>query len=299
MELPIYDYSRSFLQFTTDLTNHTPRMQLEASCRVSDGSGLEAEYFLTSDCMSEHMYRPSGLVAEPPSLFWLIAGRNGEFLMQKRHAAGTLDIKEARRVGERMSSHDGRGRTMLKIDLNARRSEKYRPLAGYADVRRAILGDVPLNGRTTYRSSGGSMTVQLGYPIKTCNIPHDREEWQIDTGPILVPDPAAGDRIDISALQSAFILFNAWDWAELAVRKPVAADGSGAAHGPFFRNCPPGRGEERALCLGLGSGGRRPALPRKPIGRPALPGPAAIGRCSRASRPGFVAGSRGHWDHPA
>src|ERR1700731_1243295 len=98
MGAPVYDYSRSFLQFTTDLSNHTPRMQLEASCLVSDPGGKEVEFFLTADCMSEHMYRTSGLVAEPTSLFWLISGDNGEVLMQKRHAGAARDIKEAHRV---------------------------------------------------------------------------------------------------------------------------------------------------------------------------------------------------------
>ena len=61
MDAPIYDYSRSFLQFTTDHSNHTPRMQLEASCWLS-GEGEGVEFFLTSDCISERMYSPSGLV---------------------------------------------------------------------------------------------------------------------------------------------------------------------------------------------------------------------------------------------
>jgi len=232
MPASVYDFSRSFLQFTTDLSNHTPRMQLEASCLVSDAAGRAVEFFLTCDCMSEHMYRPSGLVAEPTSLFWLIAGDHGEFLMQKRHADAARDIKEAHRVGERISSHDGRGRTMLKIEVQARPAVA-RPLLTYPDIRQAILGNQPLNGRTTYRAAGGELTVQLGYPIKTCNIPHGREGWQIDAGPVVVPDPAGCDRIDIARLQSAFILFNSWDWAELAVRR--AAPGRSAHFSEIFR----------------------------------------------------------------
>jgi hypothetical protein len=227
MAAPIYDYSRSFLQFTTDLSNHTPRMQLEASCVVSVAAGDGVEFFLTSDCMSEHMYRPSGLVAEPTSLFWLIAGSNGEFLMQKRHAGAAGDIKEAHRVGDKISSHDGRGRTMLKIDVQARPAASARPLLTYADIREAILGNRRLNGRTTYQTSGGKLKVEAAYPIKTCNIPHGREGWQIDTGPIVIPDPSGGNRMEIGSLQSAFILFNSWDWAELAVRRAVPAGPAG------------------------------------------------------------------------
>ena len=93
MDIPVYDYGRSFLRFNTDSANHhTPRLQLEASCRITGPPGSEAEYFLTSDCVSERMYRKSGLAHQPPSLFWLIAGSDGRFVMQKRHASADRDI---------------------------------------------------------------------------------------------------------------------------------------------------------------------------------------------------------------
>lgn len=46
-----YDYARSFLQFTTDRTNHTPRLQIDASLRVLEPGGTEKEYFLRTGCV--------------------------------------------------------------------------------------------------------------------------------------------------------------------------------------------------------------------------------------------------------
>jgi len=220
MDAPIYDYSRSFLQFTTDHSNHTPRMQLEASCWLS-GEGEGVEYFLTSDCISERMYSPSGLVHRPASFFSLIAGRDGRFLMRKRHADAGNDVEEAHRTGERMSSHDGEGATMLKIAIDARAASNPRRLQNYGEIREAILGNRLLAGRTAYRDPAGKLKVQLGYPIKTCNIAHGPEAWQMDTGPIVFPGHSVGGRIDITSLRPAFILFNAWNWAELAVQATV------------------------------------------------------------------------------
>jgi len=227
MNVPVYDYGRSFLQFTTDHSHHTPRMQLEASCWLS-GAGEGVEYFLTSDCISERMYSPSGLIHQPASLFSLIAGNDGRFLMRKRHASAGNDIEEAHRVGEKMSSHDGKGATMLKIAIEARAAPNPRRLREYGEIREAILQNRPLIGRTTYESAGGKSKVQLGYPIKTCNIAHGIEAWQIDTGPILFPAFPIADRIDLACLRPAFIVFNTWNWAELAVQTAVALDSSQA-----------------------------------------------------------------------
>src|SRR5262245_23283724 len=70
------DYSRTFLQFTTDHSRHTPRMQIDASCTLTTANGVAVNFFLTAPCMSEHMYQSADLIQEPTSLFWMIAGDN-------------------------------------------------------------------------------------------------------------------------------------------------------------------------------------------------------------------------------
>jgi hypothetical protein len=170
------------------------------------------------------MYSPSGLIHEPASLFSLIAGNDGRFLMRKRHASAGNDIEEAHGVGEKMSSHDGKGATMLKIAIDTRAVPNPRRLRDYGEIREAILQNRPLVGRTTYEGAGGKLKVRLGYPIKTCNIAHGIEAWQVDTGPIIFPGSCAGDGFDLACLRPAFILFNTWNWVELAVQTTVAVD---------------------------------------------------------------------------
>jgi len=227
----VYDFSRSFLQFTTDHTQHTPRVQLEASCEIS-GPGESAEFFLTADCMSEKMYAPSGLVHQPPSLFSMIASRDGRFLMEKRHADAARDIQETHRVGEVMSTHDGKGATVLKLEIDARSGRNPRPLSRYAEIREAILANRPMVGRTTYRTADGARQVRLVFPIKTCNIANGREGWQIDTGSMILPDPAATGPISLTSLRRAYMLFNAPTWAEFALRAgvPLGPGGGSTTH---------------------------------------------------------------------
>jgi hypothetical protein len=50
--------------------------------------------------------------------------------------------------------------------------------------------------------------VVLEYPAKIVNVQHDRPNWQIDTGPILVPDFAATAELLADRLELAYIVFN-------------------------------------------------------------------------------------------
>jgi hypothetical protein len=218
------DYARTFLQFTTDHSRHTPRMQIEASCILTNADGTAAEFFLTAPCMSEHMYRASGLIQEPTSLFWIIAGDNGEFIMHKMHASASEDIREVHRVGEKMSSHDGKGATIQKIEVRVRHLARVRKIETYEEIREAILANKILTGCTRYTGPRGDR-IQLNYPVKTCNIPHDRPAWQIDTGPIVMPDPSFSITPQIAQCNAAHILYNQWNWAECALLKPSPAGG--------------------------------------------------------------------------
>jgi len=223
------DFARSFLQFTTDHSRHTPRLQLEAACALTT-AGATKEFFLATPCMSERMYRDAGLVVEPSSLFWLIASHNDQFLMQKCHASMAHDVREAHCIGEKMSTQDGKGATMQKLEITIRRFDRIRKIETYEEIREAILSNKIMNGRTTY--ADGETTVRLDYPIKICNIPHQQQNWQIDTGPIVMPDPLLTGDLPVARLNAAFIVFNSWNWAEFALRRatPVGTGGGQTQH---------------------------------------------------------------------
>jgi hypothetical protein len=227
-----YDFARSFLQFTTDHADHTPRLQIEASCALTAADGVTQEFFLAAPCMSEHMYRDADLAIQPTSLFWMIARHNDQFLMQKCHAATAPDVREAHRVGERMSTSDGTGATMLKLEITTRHFPRVRSVETYKEIREAILSNHVLNGQTSYTGADGTTQVRLRYPIKICNIAHGRQGWQIDTGPIVMPDPSLSGELAVARLNAAFILFNSWTWAECALRRatPVGPNGGQTQH---------------------------------------------------------------------
>jgi hypothetical protein len=225
-----YDYGRSFLQFTTDRTNHTPRLQVDASLRVRRADGSEEEYFLTAPCISETMYAPANLVQRPSSEFYMIASRHDEFMSIKEHASSAHDPqRRALRVGEVMPTHDGKGARMQRLEIAMRHFARARRIESYEEIRASILGNRPLNGRSTWVDADGQTQIVMEYPIKTCNIAHDQARWQIDTGPILGVATAGEGGLSITRLTRAHLVYNAWDWAEIAASAVTPIEGTAAA----------------------------------------------------------------------
>lgn len=224
-----YDYARSFLQFTTERTNHTPRMQVDASLRMRLPDGGEKEYFLTVPCISETMYAAADLIQRPSSEFYMIASQNDEFMTIKKHASSAHDARRLPlHVGELMPTHDGKGTRMQRIMVAMKRFSRARRIESYEDIREAILGNKVLNGRSTMLDSDGKTQIMMEYPIKTCNIPHDRRQWQVDTGPVLVATDPMADGKPITRLNRAHLVCNSWDWAEIAALAVTPIDGAAA-----------------------------------------------------------------------
>ena len=230
MTTPDYDFSRSFLQFTTGRVNHTPRLRIDAVCAFVSPDGAARVFVLTAACIGEKMYAQDCLVHRPPSEFLMIASADGEFMFLKRHADAANDVREAHRVGETMSTHDGRGAAMKKIEIVLAPAARARRIETYAEIREAILGNRALNGRTSYLDADGRTRIVMDYPIVVCNIPHDREMWQVDTGRVLAVKHAASGGLTVARLAPAYLVFNSWEWADLAIldAEPVGGGRSAA-----------------------------------------------------------------------
>ena len=221
------DYSRSFLQFSTEHSRHTPRLRIKAGCALTGPDGVTNDFYLAGTCMAENMYRASGLVQEPTATFTMVAAHNDQLVMRKQHASAGDDVVNVIKLGGTLSTRDGKGATVTKIDICVRRLPKMRKIESYADIRDAILGNKVINGRTTYRETAKGTTVVLDYPVDVCNIPHDHEGWQVDTGPIVMPDPDLSGSLPVARLNLDFIVYNSWTYAEAALRSNAPVKGGG------------------------------------------------------------------------
>ena len=62
----------------------------------------------------------------------------------------------------------------------------------------------------------------LEYPIKTMNVLPSQTRYQVDTGPIIVPDFASTAEPAIARFDLAHIVYNLFDRGELILRKPIS-----------------------------------------------------------------------------
>jgi hypothetical protein len=217
-----YDFDRSFITWTSTRVNHTPRMRVDAACRIVTGGRTE-EFFLSVPNIGEEMYADRDLIHRPPFDFIMIGSPAGEFMFAKTYADPRRNGIQRRRVGEAMSTQDGRGATVTEMNFHMTQARAARALVSYEDVRAAILGFVRLNGRTTWVSPDGCTTAILDYPIRVCNVSHASEQWQIDNGPVLIPDLAAGAPW-LPNLRPGYLVYDATDWADICRRRLAPDD---------------------------------------------------------------------------
>lgn len=224
------DFGRSFLTFSTTRVNHTPRLRIDSTCTLSGPDGRGKTYFATCACIGEAMYVPTGLIHEPVCEFNLIAAPRDEFLMIKKHADSAADVRSAHRFGDVMPTHDGKGAKVIGLDVQLVRFRHVEPITTYGEFREALLGGRVIHARTSYTEDDGTRVV-LEYPANTTNVAHDREAWQVDAGPIVMPTPgAASDNIlQVSRLDLAYLVFNRFDYAEAVLRQPSPIGKTGAA----------------------------------------------------------------------
>lgn len=93
------DFNRSFLQFSTEHSKHTPRLRIKAGCALAGPDGVTKDFFLAGTCMAENMYWLSGLIQEPTATFTMIAAHNDQLIMRKQYASAANDVVNAIRLG--------------------------------------------------------------------------------------------------------------------------------------------------------------------------------------------------------
>ena len=234
----VTDFYRSFVRFRIDLnitqprtisqpppfTLNNARFPLECVCRISTGAGAAAntiEYVLGASCKAEQVHVRENIWHEPAADMCLIAGGD-EFLVIKswdRNNRGvmlsppTLGPQPKRQAGKCAEAF-----TDMNIDL---RGASGQLLTTTEEIVTAVLTNRPLVSQSEFSLSDGSH-VFLEYPVKVINASEREMFYQVDTGPVLVPDATAFDGTNaISALRLAFMAHNTLGCTEMLLNIPT------------------------------------------------------------------------------
>jgi len=224
------DFRRSFTHFVTPGHTNNARIQVEAVCDLADG----ARYVLVASCKAEDTYAERDLFKQPNYDFC------GIFADSRRNRAADYCLV---RVGLPVTA------CWRDVGLSAERFEDVRIDVAEADAElcgdaraivEATLANRPLIGRTEMLDDAGEMVARLEYPIKTMNVNEAERaggKWiyQVDTGPIIVPDPARQVELAVEQFDLAFIAWNAPTWADLILLEPTQVNHSDDCAGHYSR----------------------------------------------------------------
>ena len=211
---PAVDLLHSAFFFrTTSTFDHTPRMQLAASCRLEREGEAPVVAYLSHPCIAETMYADAGLIQEPVAQFTAIVIHDQEVAFLRRTVVDAAEARSTMAIGTEMPTHSGIPARMLELRVKLAPLGAVERLDGDGAIRRATLDGVRIVGRT--RFTLGDATVTLEYPVTTINVSNDRDAWQVDAGPVLLPTRvAAAGAMAVERMEPGYLVYNAPEWFE-------------------------------------------------------------------------------------
>ena len=227
---PACDFQASFM--TWDFPNpgstekhdiphgNMARIQLDAMIDVIDDSSGDSERFiLIQPCRTERVYKEDRLFQIP----------SGEYRV-------IYSLERHRSVGKAMTYQGGVSKgspvkdNFRSLVIDVVTFPNTRVLQTPAEVNEATGANHPLVGRSEIKDPQLPLRYVIEYPIKTMNFMPKDNSYQIDTGPLLVPDFDLEANSAIDRLEMAHVAFNHKhpNLAEFILRKPTpVTDDSG------------------------------------------------------------------------
>jgi hypothetical protein len=206
------DFANSYMTwFPQERSGNIARIQLDAACTLLDEkTGKSEQFYLIAPCRAERMYLDTPLFQLPNYEFCGIWSAD-EFLI----------IRTAW-VSERDNRQYGLGRARWRdIHLDIRRFAHTAVLTDDPAIIQATLDNRSLTARTELDDAATGRRAILEYPIKTMNVMLEPPRFQVDTGPLILPDFKATVTHPIESFAMAHVVYNNMDKAEFILRKPA------------------------------------------------------------------------------
>jgi hypothetical protein len=208
--MSIIDFANSYMTWFPHGGGNIARIQLDAACTVIDEqSGASETFYLIAPCRAERMYLDTPLFQLPNYEFCGIWSAQ-EYLIIRTAWASAQDNRQYGVHHERWT-----------VRLDVRHFGLARQVDDADAIVDATLANLPLVARTTLHATAQGKRAILEYPIKTMNLMQNPARFQVDTGPLILPDFAAPVAHAIEQFEVAHVVYHTFDKAEFIMRKPV------------------------------------------------------------------------------
>ena len=203
------DYGRSFI--CNPSPANSVRFWIESRTRVIDPArGTTTDFYQCGSCKSEHTFAEQNLLIEDNYDFLPIFGGE-DLLIFRRHARITPGYRTLNKAV------DVWGQPQIK----AREAQTAVELDTWEKIRDATAAGVPIVTQTEIAEEKTGLRAIIECPTKTMNVSLEKRMYQVDTGPIALPDLSKRYEPEIDCLRLAFVVFNAPQFADFVVEQPT------------------------------------------------------------------------------
>jgi len=178
-----------------DITNHT--------------TGQVEELFLLQPCLGEWTIPKRDFFIMPSNEFQVIYTRTHSIPIAKR-PSNEAEVKKPQPLSKFAATR-----------FTTRTYPRLTRLATTKEVIGATVANTPMNGRTIYRDDIRGYTVLLEYPVRTMTVSAEQDLFQVNTGPVPLPDINTWDGIRPGRAFLAYVAFSQFDFAEFILRREV------------------------------------------------------------------------------
>jgi len=211
---PYYRYTGGFVG-KHGQTYHV-RFNLEALCVITDETtSKNTEIFLSAPCRTEYTIATRNLFQVPSSEFRYSFSRGYRLQIAKR-PSNEAEITTVAKLDD----------VHLEHHLDIRRYLDTTELKTVQSIVKATLANDVLNAVSTYRDNARGLTITVQYPVNLINLNVADQEFQVCTGPIVLPDLATWNGREVTRVFLAHASFTHFDHVEFILQREVNASDS-------------------------------------------------------------------------
>ncbi len=211
------DYSRSFICNTASF--NAVRFWIESRTVLIDPQrNSQTEFYQCGSCKSENTFAEKNLFHKGNYDFLPIYG-GGDLLIFRRPAGLSNTYRQISKAEDVWGEPRFKLRPCRHIEL----------LTRWEQIRDRTAAGVPLVSQTEIHHPDTGLRAVIECPIKTMNISLDQRKYQVDTGPVALPDLSRRHEPAIASLRLAFVAFNTQNFADFVVEQPTSVIQDGTA----------------------------------------------------------------------
>ncbi len=207
------DYGRSFLLGRS--SKNEVRFWVESRTRIVDThDGSTEDYLQAGACKSERTFAPDNLFVAENYDFLPVFGPRWGVIFRRRATAceGYRSCLPVREMWDGPVHHLVRHAGAELLTTNT-------------EVREATYAFAPIVAQTEIHCETTGLQAIIEYPVKTLNTHRADDVYQVDSGPVVLPDLTVRRERHVDGMRLAFVAFNAPHFADFIIeaRTPVGS----------------------------------------------------------------------------